>query len=1075
MLAPCSGQRYNDRLLDGRRVAEVDRELAAALQGRYEIERELGHGGMAVVYLARDVRHDRLVAIKVLPPELATALGAERFLREISIAARLTHPNILALHESIADGRVLGYVMPYVDGESLAERLRRERQLPIDEAVAIARQVAAALDYSHAHGVVHRDVKPENIMLVGEQALLADFGLARAIQTASTAPLTGSGIAVGTPSYMSPEQATADHDVDGRTDIYALGCVLYEMIVGKPPFSGATAQAVIAQHVTRPPPSLCAERESCPEPLDAAVRHAMAKVPADRFRTAGEFSRAMAATVPTPAAMPAFVRPPAAARGHRRWIIAGCVIAGAATLVGIAAVRHNAGATDDADLVNAPPRIAVLPFGGDNTAAHSSGIGASVAERLSDALAEWQGVTVVDSRRVAEQGRGRTPPDVGDAIAEARSLGATRVVLGDVVGGTATDPVVRATLYDAATDSTLRVREAVVRDAAGAHAFRALANALLRDGDELPWNGADDHRAPPSLPAWRAYDDGRAALDRWDIAAATARFRQALALEPDLVPAQLWLAQAQAWLEPDRPDLWRDLASRALGAIDRLAPDDTLVARGVYALASGAFPDACAAYAALHARAPKDPVAWFGLGQCRMLDDAVLRDARSPSGWRFRSSYHAAALAYDSAIHRAVGTPAFAFRALAEALYTQPSRVRRGRALPPDGTIFGAYPTLAADTLALIPYTAADIGSGALRADRSTRGAALRRNANRLASALEEWVRRDSASADARAMLANVQEVRGDRASQGGDLAAMATLLDARRLSRDTTQRAALTIGIVRLLVKEERYRDARALADSLLAALPDPSPSIADTMASLASLTGRADRTARLLVAAALSPTAADRDPRIPDALASLGATYLAYAALGACGDTLRNVEQTVERALQQYVSADQRDHVRQQTLARPIVLAIQCLGTGPVTRLGSTSERLTRIQQAYGAGLSAQVRAQLDTLDRLREGIRPGDVTLDRTYQEAWLLAAIGDSAAAARRLDMTLTAPTTLGLTLVGEAVQAAALGRAMALRADLAAAAGDAATARRWAANVVALWSGASPELQPTVARMQGLAR
>jgi serine/threonine-protein kinase len=284
-------------------VADLHDDLAAALAGRYEVERELGHGGMAVVYLARELKLGRQVAIKVLPPELATALAAERFVREIGIAARLTHPNILTVFDSVATDGILCFVMPYVDGETVAARMRRERQLPIDEAVSIARQVAAALDFAHRHGVVHRDIKPDNVLLVGEQALVADFGLARAIHTASSVPLTQSGLAVGTPSYMSPEQAAADHDVDGRSDIYSLGCMLFEMIAGVPPFRGANAQAVLAQHAVRVAPSVCDHRPSCPESVDRAIRRAMAKVPADRFRTAEEFARALVAD-PTPQRRP---------------------------------------------------------------------------------------------------------------------------------------------------------------------------------------------------------------------------------------------------------------------------------------------------------------------------------------------------------------------------------------------------------------------------------------------------------------------------------------------------------------------------------------------------------------------------------------------------------------------------------------------------------------------------------------------------------------------------------------------------------------------------------------------------
>jgi serine/threonine-protein kinase len=253
---------------------------------------------MATVYLARDLKHGRLVAIKLLRPELITALGPERFLREIQLTAGLQHPHILPLLDSgtleDAGGTRPYYVMPYVQGESLRDHLERERQLPVDEAVRITRDVAAALGYAHERGVVHRDIKPENILLSGGQAVLADFGIARALSAAGAERLTETGLALGTPHYMSPEQASGDPRVDGRADIYALGCVLYEMLAGEPPYTGATAQAIIAKRMLEPIPRIRTVRESVPEELERAITRALAKTPADRFGTVAEFASAAA-------------------------------------------------------------------------------------------------------------------------------------------------------------------------------------------------------------------------------------------------------------------------------------------------------------------------------------------------------------------------------------------------------------------------------------------------------------------------------------------------------------------------------------------------------------------------------------------------------------------------------------------------------------------------------------------------------------------------------------------------------------------------------------------------------------
>jgi serine/threonine-protein kinase len=274
--------------------------LQSALADRYAIERELGRGGMATVYLARDLKHGRPVALKVMRPELGHALGPDRFLREIGIAGRLQHPHILSLHDSGEAGGLLYYVMPLVEGESLRARLAREIQLDVTEAVGIASQVADALIYAHAAGVLHRDIKPENILLSAGHATVADFGIARALDTVGSERLTETGLALGTPSYMSPEQAAGSHALDARSDLYALGCVLFEMLAGQPPFTGPTAQAIMARHAMDPVPSLHTVRSTIPGALQQVLNKALAKVPADRFATVEQFQRALASALQAP-------------------------------------------------------------------------------------------------------------------------------------------------------------------------------------------------------------------------------------------------------------------------------------------------------------------------------------------------------------------------------------------------------------------------------------------------------------------------------------------------------------------------------------------------------------------------------------------------------------------------------------------------------------------------------------------------------------------------------------------------------------------------------------------------------
>jgi serine/threonine-protein kinase len=275
-------------------MTSITEALKVALADRYVIEQEIGAGGMATVYLAHDAKHDRKVALKVLRPELAAVIGAERFLNEIKVTANLQHPHILPLHDSGEADTFLYYVMPYVEGDTLRDQLDREKQLAIEHAIGIARGVAAALDYAHRHGVIHRDIKPENILIQDGQPLVADFGIALALSAAGGNRLTETGLSIGTPQYMSPEQAMGDRELEARSDVYSLGAVLYEMLTGDPPYTGSTAQAIVAKVITEKAPPVTATRDTVPPHAAAAIQKALCKLPADRFHSAADFGEALA-------------------------------------------------------------------------------------------------------------------------------------------------------------------------------------------------------------------------------------------------------------------------------------------------------------------------------------------------------------------------------------------------------------------------------------------------------------------------------------------------------------------------------------------------------------------------------------------------------------------------------------------------------------------------------------------------------------------------------------------------------------------------------------------------------------
>jgi eukaryotic-like serine/threonine-protein kinase len=421
-------------------VADVLEQLRAALGERYEVERLVGEGGMATVYLAKDLRHGRKVAVKTLRAELAASIGADRFLREIRLAANLQHPNILGLYDSGEAGGILYYVMPFIEGESLRARLDREQQLPIQDAVRITREAAEALAYAHDRGVIHRDIKPENILLQNGHALVADFGIARALDAAGE-KLTQTGMAVGTPHYMSPEQAMGADHADGRSDVYSLGCVLYELLAGQPPFDGSNARAILARHTMEQVPSITVVRPSVPDEVEDAVLQSLEKTPADRYQKMSDFADALAdlesavavrrttprgvtatrRTMPrrtggTRVAQPGFAL--FGLRGTPLWAVVGLLLVAGAGLAGWRLWGGKATAAGSSTDLDAR-RVAVLYF--ENEGADSLGyLADGLTEGLIRQLSGVQTLDVISSNGVALY-RGDSIPR--DSIARVLKVG----------------------------------------------------------------------------------------------------------------------------------------------------------------------------------------------------------------------------------------------------------------------------------------------------------------------------------------------------------------------------------------------------------------------------------------------------------------------------------------------------------------------------------------------------------------------------------------------------------------------------------------------------------------------------
>jgi serine/threonine-protein kinase len=548
--------------------------LRAALTGRYEIQRELGRGGMATVYLAHDVNHDRPVALKVVLPELAASIGNDRFQQEIKLAARLQHPHILTVYDSGEAAGQLWFTMPFVDGESLRDRLLRETQLQVDESVRIVREAALALDYAHRHGVVHRDIKPENILLSDGQALVADFGIARAVGGESS--LTRTGSTVGTPAYMSPEQASGERNIDGRADIYALGCVLYEMLAGEPPFTGPTAQAIVTRALTETPRPLTTIRPTIPLSLERVVVRALARTAADRYPTAAEFAKALGATsgeIGVTGAVPSASRP---SEGGRRWIRV--AIPAAAVVIAVAFAtgyffRHSgAGGTK---------RIAVLPFENRGDAADEY-FADGVSDEVRSKLAAIPGILVTARASTSQYKKStKTPREIGRELQVDYLLtGTVRWIKGT---GTANRVRVNPELIEVSNSSE---KWSAPFDAELSDVFQVQSDIAEKVASALDLAlGAGDEERLAAKPTnnIEAYDDflkgeqatqGLAMTDAPHLREGLAWYEKAVALDSGFVDARARVARTLSALYNNGPTVEGVAAARAAAeGVIKLAPD----------------------------------------------------------------------------------------------------------------------------------------------------------------------------------------------------------------------------------------------------------------------------------------------------------------------------------------------------------------------------------------------------------------------------------------------------------------------------------------------------------------------
>jgi TolB-like protein len=594
-------------------VSDLRAQLEAGLTGHYALLRELGRGGMATVFLATDLKHDRPVAFKVLHPDLAQALGPERFQREIRLAARLQHPHILTVHDSGETAGQLWFTMPFVEGESLRDRLRRDRQLSLDDALRIARQAAQALQYAHDHGVVHRDIKPENLLLTSDgNTLVADFGIARALGVAGDDDkLTQTGMSVGTPAYMSPEQATGDRALDARSDIYSLGAVLFEMLAGEQPYTGPTVQAILMKRLSEPVPRVRSGRPSVPEAVDLAISRSLAIVPADRYATAVQFAQALeqaaattsgaTAVLPPVGSAGVAAPPPSSGRRHLGMALAGAGLVVVALIgwwklrpapAGLAAKNH----------------LAVLPFavhGGKSLDFLAQGMVDLLSRNLdgSGDLRSVNGATVL----AAAHADGSGVADLEEGRRLARRLGAGLYVLGSV-SAIGNQVRIDASLYDGAPAQPAVLSQASVSgDTTQLFELvdRLAGNLMVGQrhgaGSRLLQTAATTTQ---SLPALKAYLDAEQHLRRGGFDSALAGFQTAVQLDSTFALAYYRLAVAAAWSR--RNALIRPNTARAVQLADRLSARDQRLLASFAALAAGKPDEAEQGYRAVLQDYPDD-------------------------------------------------------------------------------------------------------------------------------------------------------------------------------------------------------------------------------------------------------------------------------------------------------------------------------------------------------------------------------------------------------------------------------------------------------------------------------------
>lgn len=1043
--APSDGHASCPSLVEQRRrqVARVASEdwSGRLVADRYAIERELGRGGYATVYLAQDTDAKCAVALKVLREEFSGSRHAERFAIEIRLQREFSHPHILHVLDAGESAGRPYYVMPYVDGETLQDRLKRERRLPLEDVCRIGLALCDALGYAHDRQVVHRDVKPANVMLAGARVYLADFGIAKALRPLPGQPHSTTGVARGTLAYMSPEQATADREIDHRSDIYSLGCVLFETIAGQHPFYSADESRMLAMRFTETPDSLRRHRDAVPPALERAVLKALQREPADRWQSVREMREGLTSTGATS------IQPRAnaiAARQSYAWAIAASLaLAGGVwygrTWFGGSELRADSAAPTTAASEPIAVTSIAAPVRGVRTDTLLLGMSDRLVRSVEQSLDKWQGIPLRSlNDSVTRLSAPRTAFGREGARTAARRKGIRFLI------AVALDPErgghhVAATLIDVTSDTSTVLQVFTVPSAVAGNldaAGQAIASSFLRRRGEsfVP----DDVNGTTHFVALREYQAATRFIGDWSLEHGAEHLRRAIDIDSRFGTAQLWLGQSLYWM--------RDSTSAALTAVRRA---ESLLAQGsvssrhaaaLRALLERRYDVACGTFESLTAQDSLSFTYWKNLGDCRLADSAVVRDETSPTGWRFRSSLSDALADYQRALALAPAARAKEelYATAANLLFTESGSIRLGMTVKRPFDTLAALPSLVGGVVRLYPFPLAAHRASVSGTVPRTMTQALRSQRKDLLALVNTWARQFPRSWTARSRLAAALEDLGEIGDGKAEyISALAEARLARRLADSDSARVRLANSEVRLLLKSSQYGAAALLADSLLAAEQNPAPDVAALLAPLAAMRGHASMAARLLEQSwrnERNEYASGVRLMSPDLRGAL-ARLLVVTAIGDCGRTLEVANDDVERLIAVQVDSASRGAWRTTYLARLWTRQSPCTGGRSAQRVGTTPELLARMQSALVRRDTSAIRSMWSQIEKVRVGAAPGSYSLDATYQEAWVLAHCGLDTEAAKHLDLVLAAIPSGSTRLTLEVDQVTALVRALRLRGEL----------------------------------------